>query len=390
MDGDHERSLVAWANTFNAFSPAGVAPARSVADFASGEALIPIARTILGSDDDGDDGTARATDAPIAAGWAGLFSLLQPAGLMEEDAPLPREDNPDENTATAVTCLEDLLRHTVGEHCLGRETFIRQIMSLSADVQTNLRHIIVGEQQHQQGEASGSEVGSPARDDASSFMGSPAPSASAAYSSPSAPCGSISSSLVGSCCEEDSSSHSGEGSLGAKSWYSPQPRGSARRRSTAVTAGRSVERAAPVGPKPRKGRALDMEEAEQDLVGATAASAAAFSPTVARGGDAAGWTATAVEVVDLKSEVSRLKGLLEETESACAEAVSAAEAQRNAAVDRQEELSEDLRRARQAAERLTVSGEDAVIAAEKDMRAKYEKEIEALRERASKAEERVS
>lgn len=96
------------------------------------------------------------------------------------------------------------------------------------------------------------------------------------------------------------------------------------------------------------------------------------------------------KVVDLKAEVSRLKGQLEETESACAKAVSVAEAQRNAAVDRQEELSEDLRRARQASERLTVAEEDAVIAAERDMRAKHDTEVEALRERASKAEERVS
>lgn len=94
-------------------------------------------------------------------------------------------------------------------------------------------------------------------------------------------------------------------------------------------------------------------------------------------------------MVDLKAEVSRLKGQLEDTETASAKAVTAIEAQRDAAVGRQEELSEDLRRTRQAAERLTVSEEDAVIAVEKDMRAKHEREVAALRERASKAEERV-
>lgn len=94
-------------------------------------------------------------------------------------------------------------------------------------------------------------------------------------------------------------------------------------------------------------------------------------------------------MVDLKAEVSRLKGQLEDTESTCVEAVTAIEAQRDAAVGRQEELSEDLRRARQAAERLTVSEEDAVIAVEKDMRAKHEREVAVLQERASEAEERV-
>ena len=96
-----------------------------------------------------------------------------------------------------------------------------------------------------------------------------------------------------------------------------------------------------------------------------------------------------LQVVDLRAEVSRLKGQLEDTETARAKAVTAVEAQRDAAVERQEELSEDLRRARQAAERLTVSEEDAVIAVEKDLRAKHERDVAALQDRASKAEERV-
>lgn len=87
--------------------------------------------------------------------------------------------------------------------------------------------------------------------------------------------------------------------------------------------------------------------------------------------------------------MSRLKGQLEDTETARAKAVTAVEAQRDAAVERQEELSEDIRRARQAAERLTVSEEDAVIAVEKDLRAKHERDVAALQDRASKAEERV-
>lgn len=95
------------------------------------------------------------------------------------------------------------------------------------------------------------------------------------------------------------------------------------------------------------------------------------------------------QVADLKAEVSRLKGQLEDTEHARAKTVAAVEAERDAAVERQDGLSEDLRRARQAAERLTVSEEDAIIAMEKDMRIKHEKEVAVLRERASKAEERV-
>lgn len=96
-----------------------------------------------------------------------------------------------------------------------------------------------------------------------------------------------------------------------------------------------------------------------------------------------------LQVVDLRAEVSRLKGQLQDTETACTKTVTAVEAQRDAAVGRQEELSEDLRRVRQAAERLTVSEEDAVIAVEKDMRAKHERDAAALQERASTAEERV-
>lgn len=82
-------------------------------------------------------------------------------------------------------------------------------------------------------------------------------------------------------------------------------------------------------------------------------------------------------MVDLKTEVSRLKAQIEETE-----------AQREAAEGRQEELCEDLGRARQAVERLTIS-ERRALGVEIEMRDKHEEEVAVLQERASKAEERV-
>ncbi len=300
MESDHERSLVAWANTFTE-----TAPADSLADFATGDALLPIARTIVGDGgNDDDDGGATAP------GWAGVFSLMQPAGLVEEDAQVPGNDEPEERLlGLAVTCLEDLLRHTVEEHCLGRETFIRQIMSLDDDMQTSLRQIIVGEQQQQQqSEASSSGVGSPpprhAEDDvasssSSSLAGSPGNSGPAR----SPPAERPGSSTAGeSSYGEDDGSLSDKDDLGVKSWYSPHPR-SARRSSRGGRTTGDRDRAAPVGPKtkqPRQGRTLDMEEAEQVLVGETAASAASFSlagaAAAATTDGAAGWTATAVEV----------------------------------------------------------------------------------------------
>lgn len=288
MESDHERSLVAWANTFTETAPAG-----SLADFATGDALIPIARTIVGDGGNDDDDGA-------VSGWAGLFSLMQPAGLIDEDAPVPGNDETKERLlGLAVTCLEDLLLHTVDERCLGRETFIRQIMSLDADVQTILRQIIVGEHQQQQSDASSSGVGSPpprdteddvANSSSSSLAESPVTNGSARSPPAEHPASSTGESSYG----EDDGSLSDKDDLGLKSWYSPHPR-SARRSSRG---GRTTgDRAAPVGPKTRQarqGRTLDMEEAEQILVGETAASAAASAAAATDG--AAGWTATAVEV----------------------------------------------------------------------------------------------
>ncbi|CAN0249492.1 unnamed protein product, partial [Ectocarpus fasciculatus] len=388
MDGRHEHGLVAWANTFNSSFPEGAAPAASLADFTNGDALIPIARTILGDDHDHDsDGPATAS------GWAGVFAYLHSADLIDEDVQVPTEE--DSKRDMAVTCLEALLHHTCQDSCAGRATFIRQIMSLDTDVQSVLRHVVSGEEPpDEDGDASGSDAGSPSRDDcdggASSFAGSPAPS-TAAHSSPA---GSGSrrrrTSITTNGSSYDSSRSDEDDDLGLRSWYSPHPRGSARRKSKVRASGSGTgERAARVGPRPpRQGRTLDMEEVEEALVGATADSAAPFPPPAPPASCAAGWTATAVEVVDLKAEVSRLKDQLERAAAARVEAVAVLEAQRDAAAEREEELREDLWQARQAAERVTISEEDAVIAVERDMRAEFEKDMAVLKERATEAEER--
>lgn len=284
MDGEYERSLLAWANTFTE-----AAPAASLAHFAAGDALIPLARSIVRTKDVDDD-----DDDDAGTGWVGVFSYMQSAGLIEEGAEVPGNNDEEKKLAVAVTCLEDLLRHTVGEDCHGRETFIRQIMSLDADVQAILRRIIVGEEPQQPSEVGSSEARSPSKDhdDACSFAGSPV----AVTSSSSSGGGG------GSSYEEDDDDAS------LKSWYSPHPRGSARRKSL-VAGGRTRtgERAAPVGPKTKsrqQGRTLDMdmgiEDAEKVLVGEAAASAESesFPGAVAAdvADDAAGWTATAMEV----------------------------------------------------------------------------------------------
>lgn len=65
------------------------------------------------------------------------------------------------------------------------------------------------------------------------------------------------------------------------------------------------------------------------------------------------------------------------------------DAQSSAAAAREAELSEELRQARQAAARAAYTGEDHVIAMEKAMRGKHEREVAELQTRASESEERV-
>ncbi|CAB1118982.1 unnamed protein product [Ectocarpus sp. CCAP 1310/34] len=391
MDGRHEQGLVAWANTFSSSFPEGAAPAASLAHFTNGDALIPIARTILGDNHDDHDSDGQAT----ASGWAGVISYLHSADLIEKDLQVPTEE--DSKRDMAVTCLEALLHHTCQDTCAGRATFIRQIMSLDTDVQSVLRHVVAGEEPlDEDGDASSSEAGSPYRDDrdggaSRSFAGSPAAIAAAHLSPGSGASRRRRTSITTSGSSYDSSHSDEEDGLGLESWYSPHPRRSARRKSKVPTGGGTGGRAARVGPRPpRQGRTLDMEEAEEALVGATATSATPLPPPAPPASCPAGWTVTAVEVVDLKAEVSRLKDQLERAAAARAEAVSVVEAQRDAAAERAEELREDLWKARQAAERVTISEEDAVIAVEREVRAEFEKEMAVLKERATEAEERAS
>lgn len=245
MDDEYERSLVAWANTFNSSFPVSTTPVLSFADFTSGDALIPIAQAIVGHDRSVDDDEA----ADGAAGWTGVVSHMKPAGLIGEDAELiePATKDVAKAAAMAVTCLEALLRHSVGEQCNGREAFIRQIMSLDASAQSMLRHIIVNGQpqqhQHQYEDGSGSEAGSPSRESHladESFAGSSTPDVanSLAASTPERR------GKAGSSCG-DNDSNSDNRSF--NSWFSPHAKDDARERNTTRTP--RGDRAAPVGPK---------------------------------------------------------------------------------------------------------------------------------------------
>lgn len=178
----YERSLVVWANTFFRSDDLNMAPADSITDFTSGDLIVPIARAILGhpldtGNEGGDVGKGGDLDTSTV-GWKHVLSMMQPAGLLEyEDIHVfctetwelrHKEDGP----KMAVTCLETLLRHTVTEDCPGRETFIRQIMSLDNPTQCTLSCIIVGSP------VESSEAGSPSRESvcSASFTVSPAPS----------------------------------------------------------------------------------------------------------------------------------------------------------------------------------------------------------------------
>lgn len=298
MDDDYERSLVAWANTFNPSSSASTARASSLADFASGDALIPIAQVIVGDDRSVDDDEA----ADGAAGWAGVASHMKPAGLIDEDAELTAQATEDVSKAAAmaVTCLEALLRHSVGEQCNGREAFIRQIMSLDAAVQTTLRHIIVGGQpqlhQHQYEDESGSEAGSPSRESllaAESLAGSSTHDDAANSLAASTPerHGKAESSFG------DNDSNSDDRSF--NSWFSPHAKEEARERNMSRTP--RGDRAAPVGPKRQRTQTDGMDttdSAETLLVAAAAAAADCCAPPVvpASVGGAGYAAATAMEV----------------------------------------------------------------------------------------------
>lgn len=280
MDDDYERSLVAWANTFNPSFPVSTAPAVSLADFASGDALIPIAQAIVGDDRSVDDDEA----AEGAAGWAGVTSHMRPAGLIDEDAELIEQATEDvaKGATMAVTCLEALLRHSVGEQCNGREACIRQIMSLDAAVQTTLRHIIVGGQpqphQDQYEDESGSEAGSPSRESLhadESFTGSSTPDDAANSLAASTP---DRHGKGGSSCG-DNDSNSDDRSF--NSWFSPHAKEDARERKMSRTP--RGDRAAPVGPKRQRTETdgMDTTDSAEALLVAAAAGAGGAGGVVA-------------------------------------------------------------------------------------------------------------
>lgn len=265
MDVEHERSLVAWANTFESSDETACA-ARSFADFTSGELLVQIARAIVGYNDDSDsDKCADKRNINSVSGWAGVFSHMKTVGLLEQDAEIPGAEADEEKLTLAVTCLEALLRHTVGEQCVDRETFIRQIMSLDASAQTTLRYIIVGHSN----DGGNSEACSPSRESAfeGSVLGSPMPS-TYSLDSPS-----FDRSVVGCGDGGDLSTF--------KNLLSPQEGEDAREARSAGSLG-GEDHAAPVGPKRRQARLnLDMETGKD---AASVAASAGSLPVVVGGG----------------------------------------------------------------------------------------------------------
>lgn len=141
MDGNYERSFVTWTNSFNRDSST---PAASLSDLTSGDLLLPIARTVLGGNGTG------GVESDADTGWLGVFALMKPAGLLEEDAEPPGAVTPHEDKVALVrTTLEALLRHAVGEQCSCQEVIINKILSLDPEVQMGLRNIILGQQQQQ-------------------------------------------------------------------------------------------------------------------------------------------------------------------------------------------------------------------------------------------------
>lgn len=140
MDGNYDRSFIAWTNSFNCDSSTSAA---SLSELTSGDHLLPIARTVLG--ENGTGGTESGADA-----WLGVFALMKPAGLLEEDVEPPGAVTPHEDKVALVrTTLEALLRHAVGEQCSCQEMIINKILSLDPEVQMGLRSIILGQQQQQ-------------------------------------------------------------------------------------------------------------------------------------------------------------------------------------------------------------------------------------------------
>lgn len=254
MDDNYAQSLVAWANTFNYSTPtSSFAEAKTISDFSSGDLLIPIARTITA----GPDQTYGEGYDESSSGWAGVFFHMKPAGLIASDAEVPEQKNGAKMIALAVTCLESLVRYTVGEHCSGRDNFIRQILTLDVEAQSILSQIIIGQRQ-QQYSGAGSEAGSPSREStlggAANFAGLSPVASPLMITSPAGlrANGAGSSPGDGTSCFDERS---------FKSWFSPQSSEKSLGLAVAGHINNSMEKgAAPVGPRKLiQGLNLDME-----------------------------------------------------------------------------------------------------------------------------------
>lgn len=94
-------------------------------------------------------------------------------------------------------------------------------------------------------------------------------------------------------------------------------------------------------------------------------------------------------VAGLRAEIVNIKRQRDEAEAARASVAVALEEHKTTAAARASELGEEMMKARRTAERMINAGDDNVIAVEKLLRAKHEKEVSKLRDRACEAEKRV-
>lgn len=99
--------------------------------------------------------------------------------------------------------------------------------------------------------------------------------------------------------------------------------------------------------------------------------------------------ATEQVVADLRADIARITRQRDEAETARAGVAAALEAHQAASAARETDLGEEMLKARRTAEKLLSAEDDAVIAMEKSLRTKHEREISELRDRACKAEKRV-
>lgn len=92
---------------------------------------------------------------------------------------------------------------------------------------------------------------------------------------------------------------------------------------------------------------------------------------------------------ELRAEIVSITRQRDEAETARASVAAALEEHKTAAAARESELGEEMLKARRVAEKMMNAGDDDVIAVEKMLRAKHEKEVSDLRDRACTAEKQV-